>query len=144
MACEKGTIVRIADEMAWAKVQRTGSCEGCSERGACGINGGVQNTEVEAINDAGAKVGDRVLIDVNSASVLKTAFLLYVFPILAMIVGAVIGNNAPPFFGLGASPLSAIFGFLFFGGAVLFAKNLGNRLATKKNYRLRVVKILGK
>ena len=144
MACEKGTIVRTAHGMAWAKVERTGSCEGCSEHGACGINGGVQNMEVEAENEAGAKIGDRVLIDVNSASVLKTAFLLYVFPILSMIVGAVIGNNAPPFFGLEASSLSAIFGFLFFGGAVLFARSLGNQLAKKENYRLRVTKILQK
>jgi len=144
VACEKGTIVRIAQEMAWAKVERIGSCEGCSERGACGISGDAQNMEVEAVNEAGAKVGDRVLIDVNSSSVLKTAFLLYVFPILSMIVGAVIGNNAPAFFGLGASALSTIFGFLFFGGAVLFARNLGNRLAKKENYRLRVTKILQK
>ncbi len=142
MPSEKGKIVRATQKTAWVKVDRTGSCGGCSEKDICGIKGGAESMEAEAVNEAGAKAGDRVLIDVKSSSVLKAAFLLYVFPILAMIAGAVVGHNAPSFFGMGASAMSAVFGFLFFGIAVLFIRFRGNRLAAKDDYRLRIVKII--
>ncbi len=106
------------------------------------MKGGAESIEVKAVNEADAKVGNRVLIDVKSSSVLKTAFLLYVFPILAMMAGAAAGHNVSSFFGLDASALSAVFGFLFFGIAVLFARARGNSLAAKDDYRLRIVKIL--
>ncbi|VEN72634.1 Fis family transcriptional regulator [Candidatus Desulfarcum epimagneticum] len=135
-------VVRTSGTIAWAKVDRAGGCEGCSQKGACGIGAGGKSVEVEAVNEAGARVGDLVLIDVKSASVLKAAFLLYVFPILAMLAGAVIGHRSPPFFQLGPSALSAIFGFSFFGAAVLFTRSKANRLARKEDYRLRITRVI--
>jgi sigma-E factor negative regulatory protein RseC len=139
-------VLRTSGKIAWAKMDRAGGCEGCSEKGACGIESGGKSVEVEAVNEAGARVGDLVLIDVKSASVLKAAFLLYVCPILAMLAGATIGHRSPPFFQpffqLGPSAMSAIFGFAFFGAAVLFIRSKANRLARKEDYRLRIVKVI--
>jgi hypothetical protein len=49
--------------------------------------------EVEAINTARARVGDRIVLNIQTGSLLKATFLLYVFPILAMIAGAVLGQT---------------------------------------------------
>jgi len=98
--------------------------------------------EVEAVNEVGAKAGDLVVVEVKSSSVLKAAFLLYIFPILAMTAGAVTGHNVSFFFGIDASGLAAVFGFLFFGIAVLFTRAKGKSLAAKEDYRLKIARIL--
>ena len=37
--------------------------------------------EVEAVNVAGARVGDQILLRIESGAVLKVSFLLYIFPL---------------------------------------------------------------
>jgi sigma-E factor negative regulatory protein RseC len=98
--------------------------------------------EVKAINEAGAKVGDRIVLSFGSASLLKATFLLYVFPILLLIAGALIGQETAPYFNFNPSGFSAIIGFSFFIAALLIIKVKGNQLAKKNEYRPKIVKIL--
>ncbi|HSO20180.1 MAG TPA: SoxR reducing system RseC family protein, partial [Desulfosarcina sp.] len=46
---------------AWVKTTRSSACESCSSRDACQAGGGGQEMEVEAINTADARVGDRIV-----------------------------------------------------------------------------------
>jgi sigma-E factor negative regulatory protein RseC len=98
--------------------------------------------EVEAINEAGAKAGDRIVLSIETASLLKASFLLYVFPILMLILGAAIGQESAPYFDFNPSGFSAVVGFSFFIGAVLIIKVKADKMALKKSYRPKVVKIL--
>jgi sigma-E factor negative regulatory protein RseC len=98
--------------------------------------------EVEAINRADANVGDRVMIGFETASLLKVSFLLYVFPILCMILGAVFGQKIATFFSLNPTALSVVGGFLFFFLAFRFIKQKGNQLAKQNRYRPKVIRIL--
>ena len=65
--------------------------------------------EVEAFNTADARVGDRIVLNIKTASLLKATFLLYVFPILAMIAGEVLGQTVAVI-GVGGVGQSALFG----------------------------------
>lgn len=98
--------------------------------------------EVETINTAGAGIGDRVVIGFQTSSLLKISFLVYIFPILSMIIGAIIGQKIALFYSLDESFLSAIFGFLFFFFAFLFIKTKGSKLAKKNEYRPKIIKII--
>jgi len=98
--------------------------------------------EVEAINDAGAKVGQNVVLSFETAPLLKATFLLYVLPILFLLAGAIIGDKITPFFNFDESTLSIIIGLLFFGLAIVFVKLKGNKLAKKDAYRPKVIRIL--
>jgi sigma-E factor negative regulatory protein RseC len=103
--------------------------------------GGGNEMEVEAINEAGAKVGDRIVLSFRTSSLLKATFLLYVFPILVLILGAVIGQLLGMLLGVNLSATSAIAGFLFFFASVWIVKSKANRMAKSSDYRPRIIKI---
>jgi sigma-E factor negative regulatory protein RseC len=98
--------------------------------------------EVEAINDAGAKEGDRIVLSFETTSLLKACFFIYVFPILIMLAGAAIGYNAASLLDLNSSGLSALFGFSALIFAFWFVKYRGNRMAQNTKYRPRIIRIL--
>ena len=142
MATEHGIVVRTDSGGAWVKTTRSGSCEGCSSRGACHSLSGRGEMEVKAINEAGAKVGDRIVLSFETSSLLKATFLLYVFPVILLVIGALIGQQTAPYLNFNPSGFSAITGFSFFFAAVLAIKFKANRLARKNEYRPKIVKVL--
>ncbi len=144
MATEQGIVIKTDSSAAWVKTIKTGSCEGCSARGSCHSLGNSDQMEVKAINEAGAKVGDRIVLFFETSSLLKATFLLYVFPILLLIIGAAIGQEMAPHIDFNPSGLSALTGFSFFIAAVLIIKTRANKMAQKKEYRPKIVKILNR
>jgi len=65
-----------------------------------------------AINKAGAKVGDTVIIEMPTNSVLKSAFLVYILPLVAFLLGF------SYFFSSGKSELTSAFWGIILGGAM--------------------------
>jgi sigma-E factor negative regulatory protein RseC len=142
MATEQGIVIKADTRSALVKTIKSGNCAGCSARGSCHTMGGDDVMEVKAINEAGAKVGDRIVLSLKTSSLLKASFLLYVFPILLLIVGAVVGQEMAPKFDFSPSGFSAVMGFAFFFAALLIIKIKANKLARKNEYRPKIVKIL--
>jgi len=98
--------------------------------------------EVKAINSVGARVGDRIVLSFETASLLKAAFLIYVFPIVLLIVGAALGQTVAPLIEFSPSGLSALLGFAFFLIALFIIKARANKMARKNDYQPRISKIL--
>ena len=142
MATEHGIVIRTDSREAWVKTVKSGSCEGCTARGACHSLSDSGEVEVNAINEVGAKVGDRIVLNFKTSSLLKATFLLYVFPILLLIIGAVIGQETAPYFNFNPSGFSAIIGFSFFFAAVLVIKVKANKMAKKSAYRPKIIRVL--
>ena len=142
MATEQGIVIKTDAGAAWVKTVKSGACAGCTARGACHSGSGGGAMEVKAINEAGAKVGDRIVLSFETASLLKATFLLYVFPILLLIAGALIGQETAPYFNYNPSGFSAILGFSFFIAAVVIIKFKANQMAKKNEYTPKIVKIL--
>lgn len=142
MATEKGIVIKVDSTTAWVTTTKTSACEGCTSRSSCSVLGGGKEMEVEAINNAGAKVGQMVVLSFDTSPLLKATFLLYVVPILFLMVGAVIGDTMAPLFNFDVSTFSLITGLLFFGLAIIFVKSKGNKLAKKDKYRPKVIRIL--
>ncbi len=145
MATEIGIVTKISGPgLALVSTVRTGACEACTARGMCHNLGGGNEAEVVAINVADAQVGDRIVVSFQTRSLLKAMFLLYVFPILCLLAGAIIGHSYSFVINVNASALSAIIGFLFFFMAVIFVKTRGNQLARKDAYQPKIIRILEK
>lgn len=142
MATEHGVVTKTESTSAWVKTVKSGACKDCSARGSCHSLSSSDEMEVKAINAAGAKVGDRIVLSFGTSSLFKATFLLYVFPILLLILGAVIGQQIAPSFGMNPSALSAIIGFSFFFAAVPVIKIMANRMAKKNEYKPKIIKIL--
>ena len=75
----EGIVKEKSADMVIVSVIREGACGGnCSACGGCG--GTVIKTAAK--NRVNAEVGDRVLLESDSKTVLMTAFLLYILPVV--------------------------------------------------------------
>jgi len=142
VATEEGIVCRIDGTTAWITTTRSGACESCASKGSCSTLASGRKMDVQAVNSAGALVGDRVLISFESASLFKLTFLLYIFPIMAMFAGALLGQTVAPFLHVDATTLSVAGAFLFFLLAFGLVRISGNHLAQKDAYRPKVFRIL--
>ena len=141
MATEKGEVIRVHDHTAVVRTVRTEACKGCASRKSCHSAAG-EDMEVEAINTIGARAGDRIVLSIKTASLLKATFLLYIFPIIPLLAGAVTGNWLAQRYGYDPSVASAAGGFLLFFLSVFFVRIRGNRLAETAAYKPRIIRIL--
>ncbi len=82
-----GRVVSVNNNIATVQVVKTSACgHNCSECAVC--NAPVIQTE--AVNNIGAKPGDRVVIETKSSGILKLAFILYMLPVLVVIAIGII------------------------------------------------------
>lgn len=135
MALEEGIVTRTNGDTAFITTRRTTACEGCSERHVCHSMGNVKEIEIEVANPLGAKPGDTVLVAFKTSQLVTLSFMLYVFPIIAMVVGAFFGNAMAENYGGDPSIFAAVFGFLFFGIAMLAIKLKDNQAQKTGRYR---------
>jgi sigma-E factor negative regulatory protein RseC len=105
---------------------------------------GGKTQEVEALNPVNARVGDRIQIAIGSGSLLKAMFLLYLFPIICMLAGGLLGNWAAPAFSLNPSIVSVLTALASLVLAMLIVRAGGQRMAAKPAYRPRIVRVLGR
>jgi sigma-E factor negative regulatory protein RseC len=143
VATEQGVVVRIDAAGTWVKTVRSGACDDCSSKGVCHTLGGGKETEVAAVNLIGARVGDRVVLKLETSSFLKATFLVYMFPILMLVVGAAAGEWISRSAGLGSPLPSAVLGFGFLAAGLLLMRIIAGRLAKKNEYRPRIYKVIG-
>lgn len=142
MATEQGVVLRIDSEAAWVKTTRSSACQGCTARKSCHTQSGSQDMEVKALNIAGAREGDRIVLSFETRSLLKATFLIYVFPIIFLIAGAAIGQVLAPLMAFNSSTLSVLLGFAFFFNALFIVKTRANKMAKKNAYQPKITKIL--
>ena len=115
---EVGQVVELAGPLAKVIVKRRSSCESC---GACGIG---RQAEMSFMlkNNIGARVGDRVLIEMRSKALFQAAFLTYSIPLMIMIIGFLAGqflgrswgmeSESAELFGIGTGFLFLVLAFL--------------------------------
>ncbi|MFO7965046.1 MAG: SoxR reducing system RseC family protein [Desulfobacterales bacterium] len=140
MATEQGRVLRIVEGVALVKTMKSEACAACSAQHSCTTKG--NDMEVEAVNRVGAKQGDEVVIQIDTRPFLKATFMLYLFPILFMIFGAMIGEKLAPRFLMDPSVLSAVLAFSFFFVSVWVVKKTGNEMGNKEEYRPRIIRVL--
>lgn len=131
---EIGVVQEIKGPMAVVCVQRKGGCEQCHMGSVCKTAGGDENI-VEALNNANAGVGDTVRIEFKPYTYLKGTIMVYGFPALMLIVGAVIGKEYLSKILTNIDPdiASAIGGFGLFLVSFLAIKLFSKRYEGKKN-----------
>ena len=142
MATEEGIVIKLGDRTAWVKTTRSSACKSCASKGSCHTKEQGTEMEVEVTNPVGAKIDDRIVLYFETSSLLKAAFLLYVYPILCMLAGAALGHWLSLRYQLNPSLGSALTGFLCFALSFILVKIRGDRLAHKDNYKPRIIRIL--
>lgn len=93
--------------------------------------------ETEAINAAGAQVGQKVKVVMKSFTYIKGAVLIYILPIAALIGGAIAGKiYLPDILGWADTDLAAaLTGFVAFFASFVLVKVLSSRMDRKLEYQ---------
>jgi len=102
-------VKNIDNDIAEISIYRSSACgEGCGQN--CTICGTAKPITAYAKNSVNAKIGDRVVIESSSATILSLSFAMYIIPLIFMICGYFIGANL----GLNEnnSAISAVIGLL--------------------------------
>lgn len=141
MAIEQGLVTALKGDNAIVRTRRSSACEGCREKDRCTVVEGGKEMEFEAANPAGAQVGNTVDVEMKTGMLLLLTFFLYVFPILQMFAGALIGNHFAPRFNGDPSLFAAVFGFAFFIAAFGVVKLKDRQAAKTGKYRPVIVRI---
>ena len=135
MITENGIVTQANPSIAWIKTTRSGTCESCSSHGSCEVENSQKEMTVKVKNTLNVGEGDQVLIGLETRPILFVTFLLYVFPIILLLIGALIGNSLAPSFQMDPSFGSMILGFLFFGFSFYIIRKKNDTLAKKEKYK---------
>jgi len=126
---EQGQVVEVHSGRALVQTVRSGACEQCGARHACGCTGGGREARVWADDAVGVQPGDRVVIAVPEGTVLRASVLVYLIPVLALVLGAIAGNALAPTLGWSADLGAAGVGISCMILAFLASRYLGGTSA---------------
>jgi sigma-E factor negative regulatory protein RseC len=141
---EEGVVRSIAGGMAVVESVASDACASCGARGACHSLGGERARMVTARNQAGAREGDRVLLAIPRRSALGAGFLVYLGPVLATIAGAALGKRLFQDWGGDPQAGAIVLALAFLAGSWLALRWLSPRLARRKGFTVRIVRVLQK
>jgi sigma-E factor negative regulatory protein RseC len=135
MITENGIVTQSNRSTAWIKTIRSGACEGCSSKESCGTSHNAKAMIVTVKNTLAVEKGDQVVIGLETKPMMFLTFLLYVFPILLLIGGAIIGDSLAPLLEMNRSLCAMVLGFGFFGAAFLVIRKKHTTLTQKDEFK---------
>ncbi len=94
---EIGEVVGINDDTAILRFERSPACEKC---GACSMAGQDNGMLLKVHNNLKADIGDLVEVDLDASKLLQASGIIYIFPLLALLIGMGIGYYILPELGL--------------------------------------------
>ncbi|CAM3581757.1 SoxR reducing system RseC family protein [Parendozoicomonas haliclonae] len=97
---ERGRVVKVEATSVWVETLRKSTCGQCQASNTCGH--GLMNrmmpsrshAYIRASSATALKVGDEVTIALPEQAVLSASVLVYLGPLLAMLLGVVLGSMA--------------------------------------------------
>ncbi|MEJ2610081.1 MAG: SoxR reducing system RseC family protein [Candidatus Thiodiazotropha sp.] len=127
---EVATVIRLDQEFAIVETQQHAPCGSCSSEGSCSttILAGLfkrRNYQLKVLNRVDAKPGEQVIIGLQENILLKISFLTYLFPLISMILVAMLAAGIANFFDLSAGELPQVTGGLLglISGLILIKKH---------------------
>lgn len=140
---QMGQVIRLQngkESLAVVQISRPTACGSC---GACQVGEESLEVQVSCLNEAGAKVGDWVSLEMGFGNVIKAAFIAYTIPLILLVVGILVGYQ---FFGLfldeNLRELAAFgFALLLTGIGYLGIRSWDQKQRQNKSYQSVITKI---
>ena len=94
---EQAQVIEIKGDILFLQAQTQSACGSCSANKGCGTSllakvVGRKFTHFQAENNVNAKVGDIVVVGLAEDALLKGSMVMYIIPILAMLVFALLAD----------------------------------------------------
>lgn len=85
---EVALVVKTAGKIAVLQIEKRPECEGCK---ICAFKEGKSRVKVKALNTAGARTGDRVIVSAEKDNRALASLIVYGIPVLLACAGVLIG-----------------------------------------------------
>jgi len=142
MLIETGIVSAIQGNNVSVSTQNQLACSSCKAIDSCGngilekfFSGKIFVTEMQ--NTIGAKIGDKVRIQIPKNSVTQAALVVYILPLVVMILAALVASS------LGASEnwsiLSSVIGLLL---GLFVTKYYNHKILNRESYLPKMVLII--
>ncbi|MCG8563820.1 MAG: SoxR reducing system RseC family protein [Desulfobacterales bacterium] len=135
MITETGVVTHATEEMAWVKTLRRGACEHCQQKDNCGTSHEIKELTVTVKNTLDVKAGDNVVLGIETRPMMFLSFFLYVFPIICLVIGSLIGDTYAPRFNLSPSAGAMLLGFSCFAAAFLIIRKKHATMSKNDAYK---------
>ncbi|RKY70223.1 MAG: hypothetical protein DRP97_04095 [Candidatus Latescibacterota bacterium] len=139
---ETGIVIELVDSKAKVAMTRTNACKNCN---LCLMHEN-KGMVTEAWNNPGAKVGDQVCISVPDSGQIAGAFVLFLVPVLALLLGLILGVWAAEQLGLSqhSTLVAGIAVVIFLMPSFFLIRWYDRRLALRYASEVKIVDILSK
>jgi len=95
---EAARVVALDGDQAWVTTQRRSACGSCAANKGCGT--GIiarsfstgRTLRIKVVNQVEAVVGDDVILGIDDRVLVRSAVLMYLLPLLALMGGAFLGE----------------------------------------------------
>lgn len=139
---EIGLVVDTQGVSANVKIERKTACGNCK---GCGLGSSDDKSIIiQALNQAGAKKGDYVEVDMEAPNVVKAAFIIYTLPLISLILGIFISNPFLNLFNYQSEIASLIIGIVFMGISLVVIKLNEPKIKKSQKYNPIIISISGK
>ncbi len=138
---EVGVVTKIDGVTAHVSVERKSACEHCTA-GTCSLT--ADGARIEALNEADAKVGQRVRVSIRGYTYVSGSIFFYGIPALALIVGALLGMQISGRWFPDHDPeaVTAVSAFVCMGLSFIIVKLWSRKAVRKSAYQPVVVEVL--
>lgn len=141
MIKEWATVVSWQDGMAVLRCEQSAGCSSCQSRKTCGTGllsqlGMAAEQLLHVPCEQPLEPGQRVELGISESSLLRSAVLLYLVPLLGVFIGA--GSLQMLFGNDGAAVLGALLGAAL---AFILVRGWSAKLSTKQQYRPVILQI---
>ncbi|MCU0559325.1 MAG: SoxR reducing system RseC family protein [Desulfobacterales bacterium] len=137
---EFGEIVATDGRTAQVRMKRSSQCAACSCAGLCSPFG-KDWMVVAADNTLGAAAGQKVRITYRVAGEVKASFILYIVPVFALLLGALLGSAIDPFHNTDLSAVAAGLSFVVVS-FLLIRKYAAWKYGRNRSYHPRISEVL--
>ncbi len=144
MIVENAQVIAVDGSHAIVQTQRSSVCGSCAVNNGCGT--AILNRvllrkycTLKVMNPVSANIGDRVQIGIAESSLVKSALLLYVLPLLSVLLAILL---ATIIFGSELTDLTAIvFSVSGFIVGLSFVSVVSKRLGKKPEFQTRILSV---
>lgn len=136
MKQEQGLVLAVDNGMVKVRVGRHAKCSGC---GACA---GSEQIVIEAVSKLKVKPGQRVCFTLKDESMLKSAFVVFIMPLILTAIGAGLGYLVADGIGIGKNIIVVTGCVIFFLLSLGLIKFYDRKVDDNRTTKPVIIKIL--
>ena len=145
---ETAWVVGQEGDHIWVEAERKSTCGQCAASKGCGTGAlatvlGRRPMRMRARNTIDAHVGDQVVIGLQESALIKGSIAVYLLPLVALMVGALIGQGLAPQLGVASADKAGIVsGMMGLGLGFLWLWRFGRSIGNDERYQAKILRRL--